>query len=421
MFYRLVSFLNSKEKIFFLIGDAIALINAISIPLLTYSEFNTVALCLQIVFYIYLAFLFIIYKKSIPVSSVIVFLALWIITLGISFGFNGFIQGYFTIISSSVLFLSFYLYTSISKYPRKIVAMFFVGFAFAAIIFLIRYLLQFGFSTIGRRVFDDYFGAINSFAPIYTIGSILAAYYIFYGKKKWFLFLFYIFAFIIFTIAGFLTGSRQYLVGILVPCSFLIAYYYGKKKWYFSLLIFVILFLSVFLFAQIPVFKTTFERLLDFFSIFSEEVSSQTDYSSINRLFMINEAIYLFSTKPLFGYGANGVTFFGSFATYSHNTFSELLCNFGIMGFLFYELMLFIPVLYVYMSKLEKKDKAILYIVCLFAVTQQMFSVLYLQKILMVIVGIASGYASSFLKDVGSFTKLVGKWIMKPQRVILEI
>lgn len=400
MINRLGLFLNRKEKLFFLIGDALALINSLSIPLLTYSEFNTLALCLQVLFYLYVGFLFVFYKKFIPINKVVVFFTFWGISLAISYAFNGFIQGYFTIVSSSVLFLSFHLYSAISKHPRQILFMFFLGFALATMVFLIRYVVQFGFQIISRRSFDDFFGPINAFAPIYAVSSILAVYYIFYGKKRWYLILFYSLIFILCTVAGFLTGSRQYLVGLVVPCAFLIIHFFGKKKWFFSFGVFFVLFLLVFAAANIPVFKTTFERFVSFFLLFSDEPTVGTDYSTINRVFMFKEALYLFSTRPLFGYGASGVTFFGSFATYSHNTFSELLSNFGIIGFVFYELMLFVPLITVYLSKIEKKDKALLYAIVLFALIQQLFSVLYLQKILMVIVGIAGGYASSFINDV---------------------
>jgi O-antigen ligase len=65
---------------------------------------------------------------------------------------------------------------------------------------------------------------------------------------------------------------------------------------------------------------------------------------SINtRAAMLQEAFDLWMVKPLLGWGADQFRYVSTFGRYSHSNFSELLVNFGIIGFLiFYSIYVYI-------------------------------------------------------------------------------
>ena len=69
-----------------------------------------------------------------------------------------------------------------------------------------------------------------------------------------------------------------------------------------------------------------------------------TGDGSINaRLALSNDALNLWTNKPLFGWGADQFRFISDFGRYSHNNYSELLMTVGIVGFiLFYGMYIYI-------------------------------------------------------------------------------
>lgn len=60
------------------------------------------------------------------------------------------------------------------------------------------------------------------------------------------------------------------------------------------------------------------------------------DGSFITRGAMIREAMDWWSTSPIWGMGIDQFRYLSSFGTYSHNNFTELLANFGLIGFTLY-------------------------------------------------------------------------------------
>jgi O-antigen ligase len=54
------------------------------------------------------------------------------------------------------------------------------------------------------------------------------------------------------------------------------------------------------------------------------------------RLQMIHEALAIWRLQPVIGRGAGQYAVVGSFQAYSHNNYTELLVNFGVLGFVLY-------------------------------------------------------------------------------------
>jgi O-antigen ligase len=61
-----------------------------------------------------------------------------------------------------------------------------------------------------------------------------------------------------------------------------------------------------------------------------------SDASANMRKDMFTEGIRLWSLKPVFGHGYGEFASISSFSAYSHNNYTELLCNTGLLGLLMY-------------------------------------------------------------------------------------
>lgn len=141
------------------------------------------------------------------------------------------------------------------------------------------------------------------------------------------------------------TGSRKvFLLLIIAIVVFLFLQPGFQKKLKYVLATAVILGLFVVIGYNIPVIRDLYMGRL--FAVLQGAQSS--DSSTVVRTLLRQQALELFLTKPVFGNGLEGFTIWlatqGSFltrwamhATYSHCNYTELLANFGIVGFfLFY-------------------------------------------------------------------------------------
>ena len=100
----------------------------------------------------------------------------------------------------------------------------------------------------------------------------------------------------------------------------------------------------------------------------------QTDGSLLERQYYINQAKYLFSKYPLFGYGGNNfVTFMREIKykhiAYSHNNFWELLSTLGIVGFvIYYYMWIKMFICYLKNYKEKKKLQSLLFLIIIFII-----------------------------------------------------
>ncbi|MBC5797036.1 O-antigen ligase family protein [Sphaerospermopsis sp. LEGE 00249] len=162
---------------------------------------------------------------------------------------------------------------------------------------------------------------------------------------------------VILTVFGMLlTGGRSSLVSLLVVFSILLIRYFAKllyslrriKKALIILffIIFLIFFLNIIVIPLLPTDLTvnlpTIQRLL---------ILSDTESDSSMRLLLFSTAWNLFienAFSVLFGGGINSFSAYMGYydakqIMYPHNIILELLCEYGIIGFIFF----FTPVLYI--------------------------------------------------------------------------
>ena len=138
---------------------------------------------------------------------------------------------------------------------------------------------------------------------------------------------------------GLTTGSRKALfaalVGILLYSFFHLQNQKEKKKKRTGIILLVLLILFVLIYlcytneTLYNVIGYRIEGLLG--TWFGGE---SMEASAVDRAEMMEKAMEMFWEKPIFGWGIEGFALNSSFGTYSHNNFTEVLANFGIVGFL---------------------------------------------------------------------------------------
>lgn len=130
------------------------------------------------------------------------------------------------------------------------------------------------------------------------------------------------------------SGSRAALAWVAAMFGYIVAAYYNRST-VFSLLIAGAmglsgLVLTYFIFPEIAVFNRI--------AVLFDEVAmrGEGEKSLYTRMHMIQEAIGLWMQSPVWGNGNEAYRVEGSYGTYSHSNYTELLANYGVLGFMFF-------------------------------------------------------------------------------------
>ena len=166
------------------------------------------------------------------------------------------------------------------------------------------------------------------------------------------------------------TGSRSALL-ISVACILVYSFYFFRGN---KIIIPIIFDCSLIVagIVIIIIFEKTFNlnifsriiELLDFFR------GKGMDYSTANRIDLFFQSIYLFLKKPVFGWGNNVFSIYSSERLFAHNNLTELLCSFGLFGFLPFEYIIVQSYLRIKKSKLHSDsiDYSLLLLICFFLI-----------------------------------------------------
>lgn len=140
---------------------------------------------------------------------------------------------------------------------------------------------------------------------------------------------------------GLLTGSRKAvfaaLVGILVYSYLHLRSQKGKHKKGVGIILIVFLILVILMYlcyANETLYNIIGQRIEGFFGTWFGGES--TEASARIRSEMTDRAMDLFWEKPVFGWGIEGFALNTEYGVYSHNNYTEVLANFGIVGFLIF-------------------------------------------------------------------------------------
>lgn len=268
----------------------------------------------------------------------------------------------------TALFIMLYEFMSAKDHKNKSIYSIYLGLCLFALYFFVSYFKEIISLDIGRL--GRLFGNENAISQYFCLGYILNL-YLGITRKNYPLIMILPF----FAAFGALTGSKLFLFMVAFVTIAFIIMFFGKKKWYLSVIIIVAVIVIGIGFLQLSIFSTLRSRILAMFRLLTGNASS-LDRSTIERYNMFFEGIYLFTFKPILGWGSNGFALNGPYHTYSHSTISEILCDFGLFGFISF---LFPIIMCIFAKKNEKFDILKIMLI-VFILATYMFAVAYGSK-----------------------------------------
>ena len=268
-------------------------------------------------------------------------------------------KDYRGIITMFVLILSFYvLYYAFKAIDRKYIIfdMIVAGIFAFSIYYIIHYrneIMNFSsFINDEFRLGTD-FDNQNDVASYCVLGFSLSLYQILFDKRK----IKYIFLlpFLTVLLVGITTGSRTFLLAIVL--IFLLLLYFKMINHKFIYLIIlalvVLLFIVLINLPFMATIKYRFEKLIiTLFDTPDNNHGGTYDTSFISRAIWLDYGFYLGSKNILTGYGFGGFKIYSGVGTFTHSNFSEVLCDFGIIGFLSF----YVPFVVLAVSSIKKKS-----------------------------------------------------------------
>lgn len=221
------------------------------------------------------------------------------------------------------------------------------------------------FSSFGSEAFrlGDYFDNQNGVAMCCIIGVSFSIYQFLFvkGKRKWF---YLIPSFSIFLV-GLTTGSRTFLLATMLMAILFVFFRLIHHKLLF-LFVFALLVLAFIVLINIPFMATLKERIIKMFATFFSETYT-FDYSSVSRTIWFDYGFILGGKNMITGYGYAGFSIYSGVGTFTHSNFTEVFCDFGLIGlFIFYA-----PYVIILIELFKKKSHNINYMlpmVLIFAV-----------------------------------------------------
>lgn len=223
----------------------------------------------------------------------------------------------------------------------------------------------------------------NTIGTFMTISVTTSLYLALFGKRK----LNYLFLLttLLFFLVGFTTGSRTFIV--LSALSLLLLLIFKFKKHWLILLIILAGLLAVFIILlNTPLLATVKYRILDTIAVFNGINNGGTFGSTGERLLWQRYGNYFGSYHMLFGLGTNGFSVFSGTHTYTHGNFSEVLCDFGLSGFILFYLSLLIPAVLSILSK--KKERFFVVTAVSVFLIEGFLTVYYYSKVTFVLLAI---------------------------------
>lgn len=305
----------------------------------------------------------IIYEK-IYVTSFCVLLVCFCLAIIISTLLNGRLFNLSkTVFLISLMSLTVFQFAKNKNVTELLLLGFLVGGTMFCVYYIVYYwsdIIHFSALTIKDRI-GDYFDNQNGVARDFVFLGIIAAYFSIKTKKYYGL-LYSVLMFILIATTGSISNLLSYLVVLLVlPFVF-----FGKKGKIVTAIILIISIGIILLLLQIPSLSYFKNRLLNIFSTFFGNSGTQIDYSARDRFEYAVDAFKLFASRPLFGYGPGGVISYSS-GGYAHNNFAELLADYGLVGFVFFEAVI---IRLLCSSYKKKKDN---YSLCIFGIALYLF------------------------------------------------
>ncbi len=276
---------------------------------------------------------------------------------------------------------SFFVFTYAFKAIKDknlIIAVISAAFFLFSIYFIVYYrndILNFkSFGTESFRL-GTYFDNQNGVAAYALIGFAAPLYLVLFFKKK------IRFAFILPALTSFFvgitTGSRTFIFASIIVLIVFLYFKFRQHKFIYLLVVLGILTLFIIL-ISLPFMSTIRDRLLRAFGTFFG-FGIKVDTSSIERTLWMDYGFSLGFRRLLFGYGVEGFSIVSGVGTYSHSNFAEVICNFGLLGFILFYTPMIIFIVRAILSK--RVDKAFIITFVTYYLIVGFANVIYYKKI----------------------------------------
>lgn len=336
---KLLSNLFSEQKLNFYILCFLGL-TFLSIPLFSFVGnlfFITWVLTIILIGLILLSFIF---YKPIKITIISISFVLFCVSALFSSLLTGFKSFLSTPLLNTLLIVILYTHFIVAnpKERKKCFSVLYLSLIVFAVIYCITYraeIFSLDFSRLGSE-----FGDENDISILLAFGFAFSFFYLF-KSKKWYTLLLNTFFSLAFIGLSFTCGSKIAILIVLIVSFIIFAKHFGTKRWYLTILLMAVVIAGLIIVLQLPVFSTLKDRFLNMLYTFvgKQYKNLNPDSSTEGRLEMIINGFSLFLRRPLFGYGLNGYHVFSTHHSgWSHNHWSDTLCNYGLIGTFLYHL-----------------------------------------------------------------------------------
>ena len=283
------------------------------------------------------------------------------------------------------------------------------GFYFAIIPEYRTKLLHFSISMDNRLGW--YFDNVNLIGSYFATGFGLSLYLGLTNKNK--RELLYILLALSFIYLGLFTGSRAFIFSIAVLFIAILYIKLRNRKFIFFILLTAFVILLVLLVAFVKPLRIQFEKTIYTLFGIGNPDPKNIDTSSIERVLWMRYGFSMGSKNIIIGLGCKGFSAHSGVGTYTHNNYADVLCNFGIPGFLIFHFMLLYPFILHFINKKEEASITIPFV--FYFLVKSMFSVFYYYKDFYLIMGICY-----FMVDDVSFSDLKDRIALKLKKETTE-
>ena len=243
-------------------------------------------------------------------------------------------RGLLTLVLLSISMFVIYIAMLIVNNTKLLFATFIMAFFVFAIYFIAYYrneILNYASYNYDEFRIGWEFENPNTIGTFMTLGISLSAYVVLFKDGKW------RFIYVVpagtFLLVGLTTGSRTFLISIFILAIAFLLFKFKKHIFVALFAIISIVAIAIILINTLPFLATIKYRIDDTLKIFDSGVASG---STLERVLWQKYGFYLASRRIFFGFGESGFAFASGVKTYTHGNFTEMLCDFGIIGFLLF-------------------------------------------------------------------------------------
>lgn len=272
----------------------------------------------------------------------------------------------------SIIIYQFFINIDNKQIIFKLILFGGLAFAFYFVLTYRRELLSLNFAErLGDKFSDQ--NDLSKYLSLFGLISINCAI-----KSKKFWKIPYILSALIFVGIILITGSISNMLCFIICCLILFVINTKRQNRLIAILIIVFAIAVIYAIIQLPSMSYFKKRIEEIFNALSK-TEGKEDGSALERSALFSEALRLFLTRPLFGYGYDQVQYYThSVGQFSHNNFTELGASFGVFGLIAYEALLLMPLFR--MVKNKKIDQNLL-ILTVYLFIFQIFLVIFRKKI----------------------------------------